>query len=89
MVVEDGAWGGELRQLLKVAGCEHHLERFRLDQLDGEVLLMMERRDFARMGVTEVGFVPWKEMVSGGVRKKISFLGLGTLLESCCAGIPY
>lgn len=55
VVVEDGAWGGELRQLLKVAGCEHHLEGFRRDQLDGEVLLMMERRDFARMGVTEVG----------------------------------
>eukprot|EP00903_Cladosiphon_okamuranus_P010591 g10015.t1 len=52
-VVEDGVWGGELRQLLKVAGCEHHLERFRKDQLDGEVLLMMEREDFARMGVSE------------------------------------
>ncbi|CBJ26354.1 conserved unknown protein [Ectocarpus siliculosus] len=53
VVVEDGAWGGELRQLLRVAGCEHHLERFREDQLDGEVLLMMDRRDFERMGVTE------------------------------------
>ncbi|CAB1099859.1 unnamed protein product [Ectocarpus sp. CCAP 1310/34] len=52
VVVEDGAWGGELRQLLRVAGCEHHLERFREDQLDGEVLLMMDRRDFERMGVT-------------------------------------
>lgn len=57
IVVEDGAWGGELRQLLKVAGCLHHLDRFRTDQLDGEVLLMMERRDFERMGVTEVGWV--------------------------------
>lgn len=53
-MVEDGAWGGELRQLLKVAGCEHHLERFRKDQLDGEVLMMMEREDFEDMGVTEV-----------------------------------
>lgn len=54
-VVEDGAWGGELRTLLKTAGCERHLERFRRDQLDGESLLLMERRDFEKMGVTQVG----------------------------------
>lgn len=46
--------GGELPQLLRAARCEHHLERFQRDQLDGEVLLEMERRDFDRMGVTEV-----------------------------------
>ncbi|CAM9299321.1 unnamed protein product [Ectocarpus sp. 12 AP-2014] len=45
--------GGELPQLLRAARCEHHLERFQRDQLDGEVLLEMERRDFDRMGVTE------------------------------------
>lgn len=46
--------GDELPELLRVARCEHHLERFLRDQLDGEVLLEMERRDFDRMGVTEV-----------------------------------
>ncbi|CAM9786285.1 unnamed protein product [Ectocarpus sp. 4 AP-2014] len=48
-----GVSGGELPQLLRAARCEHHLERFQRDQLDGEVLLEMERRDFDRMGVTE------------------------------------
>ncbi|CAM9434355.1 unnamed protein product [Scytosiphon promiscuus] len=48
-----GGGSGELPGLLRAAQCEHHLERFRLEQLDGEVLLEMERRDFDRMGVTE------------------------------------
>ncbi|CAM9717496.1 unnamed protein product, partial [Hapterophycus canaliculatus] len=48
-----GSGAAELPDLLRAARCEHHLDRFRREQLDGEVLLEMERRDFGRMGVTE------------------------------------
>lgn len=51
-----GEGGGEILELLRAARCLHHLERFERDQLDGEVLLEMERREFERMGVTEVSF---------------------------------
>eukprot|EP00904_Undaria_pinnatifida_P011406 jgi/Undpi1/7396/HiC_scaffold_22.g09869.m1 len=68
-VVEDGAWGGELRKLLEIAGCLHHLDRFRTDQLDGESLQLMERRDFAKMGVTEVRSLGlWSGAGCGAVR---------------------
>lgn len=53
-VVSDGPWGGELRNVLKTAGCEKHFERFKKDQIDLESLQLMEEKDFEQMGVTRV-----------------------------------
>ena len=53
-VVEHVEGDLELVRLLQAAGCVRHLERFRAEMLDEEVLLEMKREDFQRMGVTEV-----------------------------------
>lgn len=53
---DTAAWGGELRAILKRAACEHHLDKFRQQQLDAEALSLMRDTDFYKMGVTEVRF---------------------------------
>ena len=73
-VVNDGPWGGELLNLLKIAGCERHFERFRKDQLDGESLLLMGPKDFEKMGVSEVRasaslYPSWRLIDDGVVRR--------------------
>lgn len=51
---DTGAWGNEVRDLLKRAGCERHVEQFRAQQVDMEAIHLMRDVDFTKMGVTEV-----------------------------------
>lgn len=54
VVAVAGAWGGEMRALLKRAGCEKHLAMFQREMVDMEVLTMMRDKDFHKMGLNEV-----------------------------------